>query len=600
MSATIQLTSTQGARLDLDVADLLTDADRERVHDETRRWIKSLRLATDGGRTFRERFSYRDTSLWWFTEVYLHKSRRLERAVSTVLALDRAREQHAPSAIEITSDDPAIALAALAFGDARRVPVGLAAPRSRLLDRRWESYRIGLTARLSRLRPARRATPAAHARVAAFIHTAFWRHTGSGNPGDEAYIGPILDELAARLGPSGLTYVGVGPRRNFRARRWWDPVVAGSPGGVVVPIERLAPWRTLSRSLDLWRHRYRLAEEATSGEAIRAAGQYDGCDLWPLLQQELRNVALLQWPWSARAMDEAGAALDTLSPEVVVTYAEAGGWGRALVIEARRRRVPSVGVQHGFIYRHWLNYRHEEDEMMPAGGDPGFPYPERTLVFDGYARRHLTELGRLPEASIRVTGSPRLDMLVSRFRELSADRGAIREALGVKEGEALVVLAAKLTEITRDLPELFDAASSLAGVRLVVKTHPAETPDGYLNVKGSRDAITVAASDADLGRLLVAADLVVTRNSTVAVDALVLGVPALVIGLPSNLSPFVEAGVMFGAVAGGIRGALDAVLYDRRVRETLVERAGRFTAREGLSGDGGSAVRAADEILSVR
>ena len=33
-------------------------------------------------------------------------------------------------------------------------------------------------------------------------------------------------------------------------------------------------------------------------------------------------------------------------------------------------------------------------------------------------------------------------------------------------------------------------------------------------------------------------------NSTVAIDGLVLGVPALVIGLPNNLSPFVEAGAM--------------------------------------------------------
>ena len=40
---------------------------------------------------------------------------------------------------------------------------------------------------------------------------------------------------------------------------------------------------------------------------------------------------------------------------------------------------------------------------------------------------------------------------------------------------------------------------------------------------------------------------VVTVNSTVALDAAVLGVPALVIGLPNNLSPFVEAGIMAGA-----------------------------------------------------
>ena len=65
-------------------------------------------------------------------------------------------------------------------------------------------------------------------------------------------------------------------------------------------------------------------------------------------------------------MDEAGAALDRLAPDVAVTYAEAGGWGRALMLEARRRGIPSVGLQHGFIYRHWLNYLHDADEMTAS------------------------------------------------------------------------------------------------------------------------------------------------------------------------------------------------------------------------------------------
>ena len=104
----------------------------------------------------------------------------------------------------------------------------------------------------------------------------------------------------------------------------------------------------------------------------------DGCDLWELLAPELDGIANLQFPWSARAMDEAGAALDRLQPRSIVTYAEAGGWGRALVLEARRRAIPVAALQHGFIYRHWLNYRHEADEMTPSAGNPedrGFRCP---------------------------------------------------------------------------------------------------------------------------------------------------------------------------------------------------------------------------------
>jgi hypothetical protein len=36
------------------------------------------------------------------------------------------------------------------------------------------------------------------------------------------------------------------------------------------------------------------------------------------------------------------------------------------MLEARRQRHPCAGIQHGFIYRRWLNYLHERDEMRPS------------------------------------------------------------------------------------------------------------------------------------------------------------------------------------------------------------------------------------------
>ena len=72
--------------------------------------------------------------------------------------------------------------------------------------------------------------------------------------------------------------------------------------------------------------------------AVREHARVGRYDCWALIREELAGVALLQWPWSARAMDEAGAAMDALRPAVVLTYAEAGGWGRAIMLEARRRK----------------------------------------------------------------------------------------------------------------------------------------------------------------------------------------------------------------------------------------------------------------------
>ena len=104
-----------------------------------------------------------------------------------------------------------------------------------------------------------------------------------------------------------------------------------------------------------------------------------------------------------------------------MTYAEAGGWGRAIVLECRRRGIPSVGLQHGFIYRHWLNYLHEPDEMAAGSRSiltiVAFPSPTLTLALRRL-RGHAPDGGRTlsrPSRS-RVTGSPRLDALAAECR----------------------------------------------------------------------------------------------------------------------------------------------------------------------------------------
>jgi hypothetical protein len=543
----------------------------------------------------RQRFTFRGDSLWWFTELYLHKMRRLDAAVETVIALDLAHERHAPASIVLHSSNPTVHEAARAWGDARRVRVTLTGSPSTQRSV-WKSYAIGLSAKLPRHIRHQEHTKAD---VAAFVHTAFWRRDEETRSSGESYIGPVLDAVEAANDGKGLTCIGVGPRRNFRARRWWDPLTKPGSGTRVVPIEQLVPRGARAAALDLWSRRHKLARALTSEPSVREAARVLDCDLWPVLRPELEDVARLQWPWSARAIDEATAALRACEPRVAVTYAEAGGWGRAVVLAARALRVASVGIQHGFIYRHWLNYLHEADEVTSDGVTPGFPAPDRTLVFDRVAAEHLVRRGHLSAGSVRVTGSARLDALATNVETQRAVRGELRRELGVTDGAALVVLAAKFAEIGGVVRGIFEAISASSTTRLIVKAHPAETTTPYERMAEGLQHITVASPTSDLGRLLAAADALVTMNSTVAVDALALGIPTVVVGLPNNLTPFVEAGVMRGADAASFWKTLEVILYDRPARASLLERGRIFAELHEIRASGDAAFRAAREILDA-
>ena len=94
-----------------------------------------------------------------------------------------------------------------------------------------------------------------------------------------------------------------------------------------------------------------------------------------------------------------------------------------------------------------------------------------------------------------------------------------------------------------------------------------------------------------------------TVNSTVALDAAVLGVPALVIGLPNNLSPFVEAGRH-----GGRAPATSRARSRRRSGKSCMMRSfarglaraqRAFLSRFRMAADGQAAERAAEAIVQL-
>jgi len=595
----ITLATRQGRNITGELASFLTSEMREQARVDANAWIKSFRNAPYDGVPMRQRFTYRDESLWWFTEIYLHKMRRLDEAAAVLMALEQACDAESPVGLAVHTDSATVRDTAVAFAARRSLPLEIVGSEDDDEGLGWRSYQIGVTAELSRLRGSTQV--ARKPAVAAFVHTAFWRSSpGTERPMQESYIGAVLDAVAAAAGDDNLYCVGVGPRRNFKARRWWDALgVAGPHSRMVTPVERLTPRAALSGSLALWRERRSLADALVAGDGIRAAAVHRGYDLWPVVRRELRAVAMLQWPWSARAMDEAGAALDALTPQSVLTYAEAGGWGRALMLEARRRHIPSVGLQHGFIYRHWLNYLHEPDEIVPAGSERGCPIPDVTLLFDRYAEQHLRDAGHFPPSALNVTGNARLDQLVAQCEALKPMRDALRREFCSAADQPLAVLAAKFNEIQSVLGDLATAVNALPGMRLIIKPHPAETPDEYAALTASTPNISIADTGTDLARLLTAADAIVTMNSTVAIDGLVLGVPSLVIGLPNNLSPLVDAGAMLGANgAEDIRRQLYSLLYDAQVRRKVTDAGAAFASRYELASDGQAARRTANAILT--
>jgi hypothetical protein len=602
ITGSLQIDTSTGRRR-VSLAEYLPAALEESAVESAHAWIKGLRHALVDGQPMRRRFTYRGDSLWWFTELYLYKTQTVESLFRLILAVEQVIEREQPLEMTVETGGRLLRGVASQIAAARKIRYhggpGFGREWTRLARLDWRARALTLAALASRVK-RRPVSGGPYAPIAAFVHRAFWRADGTDGSA-ESYIGPVLAAIESRLS-GGVAYVSVGPTENFAARRWWRPTIRAGGPAALTPIESFAPLPALAESRRLWRERYRLRRALWNSDDLRERARLRGCDCWPVIREELAGVALLQWPWSARAMDEAAAALDALRPRVALTYAEAGGWGRALMLEARRRNTPSVGLQHGFIYRHWLNYLHEPDEMQPDAINPsdlGFPRPTLTLLFDDYASEHLSRAGRFPPSALAVTGSARLDALVHAVRGIPdslADQ--TRSSIAGAPDGAFVLLVTKYRQAAWVLPGLVDATREL-GVVLAIKTHPAETVDVYAGIAAAPHVRVIPSSE-PLAPLLRAARAVVTVNSTVAIDAAVVGLPALVIGLPNNLSPFVDAGIMAGATgAAAIVTELRKMLYDQGFRNELAQARGEFLTRFRISPDGGAAGRAAMKVVQL-
>ena len=286
---------------------------RARTRTDVRVDQGASRRMNRGARRSAARLTLRGDSLWWFAEITCTRA-AIVLALRTVCCRRSMRWSSASGRGSLATSDPGLGAVTAQFAASRGIAFdgGRTArpPAVALACIEARSAAFAAAARLSRLR--RRAPPPSPVRVGAFVHTAFGvlapepveakrtsaRCSGNSRSGSVpircARSGSDPHETSAR-GGGGIRSCAR-PRRGAscpskRTRR-------SRPAPVIPRLERATSDRTRME---------------TSGD-IRAHAVIRGQDCWLIVRGELAGIARLQLPWSARAMDEAGAALDAIRP----------------------------------------------------------------------------------------------------------------------------------------------------------------------------------------------------------------------------------------------------------------------------------------------
>ena len=332
----------------------------------------------------------------------------------------------------------------------------------------------------------------------------------------------------------------------------------------------------------------------------------------------LRQIA--QKPHLERAF---ASVLERIEPDVLVFGNDSFVSGRTFVRAARRRGIATVLIPDGLVVppntRHrmsaWGTMRDGMAQfirrLFHAGGPRGLSGVDGILLINSMGRDVLARQGVAPRR-IHVVGSPEYDRLAQTWRregDAEEDRD-LRRRLGIPQGRPVILLAHQpLDGRERALIGTIVSAARLHEAVVLTKFHPRgrEDPASWRSW-AAREGMSAAethfvVAECTSIEAVRLASVCVTAYSTVSLEALVCGVPLVLVQYLNT--PFALAyGREYGAAleAGSPRElveAITAILTSEATRARLAT--GRVAAIHGELHDldGKSVERTMDAIDHV-
>lgn len=193
-------------------------------------------------------------------------------------------------------------------------------------------------------------------------------------------------------------------------------------------------------------------------------------------------------------------------------------WERMLVMALRQKSplIPLIGYQHAAMTPNHLNY------MLGRAEESSLPLPDRIVTLGEVTRRLLIGRGRFPR-----------DMVVGgcalRQRPARAQRSG-----PARTSRLLVTLATSVAEYAAVL-RLLDATFAESGPEILIRPHPEFPLEDGLALSGPVRAAYRESKDMTLEESLDWADAVLYASSTLGLEAVRQGLPAVYLRLSGFL-----------------------------------------------------------------
>lgn len=240
-------------------------------------------------------------------------------------------------------------------------------------------------------------------------------------------------------------------------------------------------------------------------------------------------------------------AISLLNPKIVLTSCEYCKMGRAAMAIGNEDDLQTVALQHGIITpAHWGYIFSKSEKISRSDAVNCRPIPRYTLLYGPEYAEMLTKNSIYPKESLIITGQPRYDYLYDIIRTRDEDKFLEEKKLK----HPLIVWISQFGYPQSENKSNIDCFMHLIEsipVNLFIKPHPGET-DLSIYQPLLQHKNVVLSKDINLYKLLNACDLIVTKNSTAAMEAAALNKPIIVLNLSGepDVVDYVKEGIALG------------------------------------------------------
>ena len=367
------------------------------------------------------------------------------------------------------------------------------------------------------------------------ISTAFVSSLVTGGNDAVVFVGvPFYQRIAAAMDADGPRGLNLRPTR----ARWTKARLRA------LPIQKM--WRELKEDTAF--------REALTYAGISLSEVLDGRFSRFFQQRALELIEYIEGTdWILRRM----------RPTMLVVLEDVSPVSRAICQKFKQHGLPILVLQHGAV-------------SVDIGGFCVMPVEaDRNAVWGRMVRDWHIKRGK-PESSYVVTGNPGFDPIARGYDPPDA---STRRRLGLSLDGGIILVAtewftgtssaATIEGEERFIRYTLRALQHFPHHQVVVKLHPSHQVvyESLVRTIAEEEGVEVTIAKDDLWDLLAICDLVVVSNSTVGIEAMILGKPVIMVHAYEGIEeiPYVASGAALGAskseeIVSAVARAMDEVL----------------------------------------